>query len=78
MLQVMKDIGGIEVPEFLARLAPELANGVQASGGDGRSSDQAGGPAGSVPSSETADVGQQPQPEVAETPPQSRPPKEKG
>jgi flotillin len=77
MLQVMKDIGGIEVPEYLAKLAPEPANGARASGGDGRSSDQAGASSGSVPSSETAGVGRQPQPEVAEAPQQSPPPKEK-
>ena len=38
MLQVMKDIGGIEVPEYLAKLTPDSTNGPVASTADSKSS----------------------------------------
>ena len=74
MLQVMKEIGGIEVPEYLAKLAPDLTNGAEVSAADVATDSTAV----SSSSSETANLGDRPQPEVAETPQQSQRPKAKG
>ena len=74
MLQVMKEIGGIEVPEYLAKLAPDLTNGAEVSAADVATDSTAD----SSSSSETVTVGDQPQSEVAETPRQSQRPKAKG
>jgi len=57
MLQVMKDIGGVEVPEYLAKLVPEEANGLATADN--------GNPAGTPPPPDSAAETGQETPEVA-------------
>ena len=72
MLQVMKEIGGIEVPEYLAKLTPDSANGDETSAGNVVTDSVAD--ASSSPKTEKVE----PRPEVTDPPSQSRPSKAKG
>ena len=76
MLQVMKDIGGIEVPDYVARLAPELSNGEPAAQNDGADNDKepvaASTPAADPIAASVSDTPElSPPPDTPDTPPQS-------
>jgi len=66
MMQVMKEIGGIEVPEYLAKLSPELANGAEVSTEFAATDVATDSITDSSASPKTAKVEHQPQPEAPE------------